>query len=172
MVASRPASTPACLVLPGKVRPGQVISLVEVTGGMGPRLDVPRLADEMGADVAVLFPIISAAEMLGLVKLEKGDLSLTEDGLRFQKTSKNKVRTLRDRLSLIEPFKTAVELASKGRAVAASEVADALMKRGIKWHYQPEVNESIINDFLIHWSIYAGLLSYGKTGQFHKARPA
>lgn len=145
--------------------------MVEVTGGMGPRLDVPRLADELGADVAVLFPIISAAEMLGLVKLEKGDICLTEDGLRFQKTSKNKVRTLRDRLALIEPFKTAVELASKKRAVTAREVADALMKRGIKWHYQPEVNESTINEFLIHWSIYAGLLSYGKTGQFHKAKP-
>ncbi len=169
MVASRPPSTSASLVLPGNVRPGQVISLVEVTGGMGPKLNVPRIADEMGADIDVLFPIINAAEVLGLVKLEKGDLCLTDVGLKFQKTSKNKLRTLKERLAGIEPFRTAVEIASKKRIVTAREVADALAKKGVKWHYRPEVNESIINDFLIHWSIYAGLLSYVKAGVFQRA---
>lgn len=165
MVASRPAKS---MVMPGNVRPGQVISLVEITGGMGPRLDVPRAADEMGADIDVLFPIIDAAQMLGLVKLEKGDLFLTEDGLAFQKTLKQKVKTLRARLEVIEPFKTAVELASKKRRVTAGEVAEALHSCGVKWHYQPEQNESVIRDLLIHWTIYAGLLSYGKAGEFQR----
>lgn len=167
MVASRPQ--PKSMVMPGNVRPGQVISLVEVTGGMGPRLDVPRAADEMGADIAVLFPIIDAAQMLGLVKLENGDLFLTDNGKDFQKTLKQKVKTLRDRLAAIEPFRTAVELASRKRGITAGEVADALLSRGVKWHYQHDLNESIISDLLIHWTIYAGLLSYGKGGQFHKA---
>ncbi len=169
MVASRLPSSSAALVLPGKVRPGQVISLVEVTGGMGPKLNVPRIADEMGADIDVLFPIITAAEVLGLVKLEKGDLSLTDMGLKFQKTSKNKLRTLKERLAGIEPFRTAVDIASKKRTVTAREVTEALAKKGIKWHYQQEANESIVNEFLIHWSIYAGLLSYVKAGVFQRA---
>jgi len=160
---------PKSMVMPGNVKPGQVISLVEITGGMGPKLDVPRAADELGADIDVLFPIIDAAQMLGLVKLEKGDIFLTEDGRAFQKTLKQKVRTLKDRLALIEPFKTAVELASKQRRVTAREVADSLLEKGVKWHYQPEKNELVIRELLIHWSIYAGLLGYGKSGEFHKA---
>jgi NitT/TauT family transport system ATP-binding protein len=155
--------------MPGSVRPGQVISLVEITGGMGPKLDVPRAADEMGAGIDVLFPIIDAAQMLGLVRFEKGDLSLTEDGLAFQKTLKQKVKTLKDRLAEIEPFKTAVELASKKRSVSAGEVAEALLAMGIKWHYQPERNESVIRELLIHWTIYAGLLVLDKTGKFRNA---
>lgn len=166
MVASRQSKM---MVMPGKVRPGQVISLVEITGGMGPRMDVPRVADEMDADIDVLFPVIDAAQMLGLVKLEKGDLFLTEDGHAFQKSLKHKVRTLRDRLAVIEPFKTALELASKKHRVSAHDVADALQQMGVKWHYQPEVNESIIRELLIHWTIQAGLLSVGKAGDFQRA---
>ena len=157
------------VAMPGNVRPGQVISLVEVAGGLGPRMDVPRLADEMAADVDVLFPIIDAAETLGLVKLEKGDLYVTEDGIKFQKTAKFKVKTLKDRLAAIEPFKTAVELASKKRSVTAREVAEALRAKGTKWHYEPEANELIVRDLLFHWTIYAGLLSYRRAGEFAKA---
>lgn len=157
------------LIMPGSVRAGQVISLVEITGGIGPRVDAPRLADEFGADLAVLLPILDCSEMLGLTKTEKGDIFLTDLGLKFQKTSKTKVRMLRDRLMQIEPFWTALELASRRRSVTSEEVADSLAKRGIKWHFSAEINERIVNDLLIHWAIYAGLLSYnGKTGKFQK----
>lgn len=165
MVASRLAKS---MVMPGNVRPGQVISLVEVTGGMGPRMDVPRVADEMGADIDVLFPIIDAAQMLGLVKLEQGDLFLTDGGHEFQKTLKHKVKILKSRLELIEPFRTALELAAEKRRISARDVSDALQKKGIRWHYQPEVNESVIRELLIHWTIQSGLLSYGKSGQFQR----
>jgi len=160
---------PIALVMPGNVRAGQVISLVEVTGGLGAKVDVSRLADELGADIAVLLTILDAAEMLGLVRSEKGNVSLTELGLRFQKTSKNKVRMLKDKLAAIEPFRTALELASRGKAVSAAHVADALSEIGIKWHYQPELNESLIKALLIHWTIYGGLMKYdGKSGKFQK----
>ena len=160
---------PIALIMPGNVRAGQVISLVEVTGGLGPKVDVPRLADELGADIAVLLGVLDAAEMLGLVKSEKGDVYLTELGQKFQKASKNKVRMLKERLAAIEPFRTALDLASKGKSVTAGQVADTLSEIGIKWHYQPELNEALIKTLLVHWTIYGGLMSYdGKTGKFQK----
>lgn len=168
---SRPEPVPSShpLVMPANVRAGQVISLVEITGGIGSRVDAPRLADEFGADLAVLLPILDCAEMLGLAQSEKGDIILTELGLKFQKTSKNKVRMLRDSLMRIEPFRTALELASRKKHVTSMEVAETLTSRGITWHYIPEINERIVNDLLIHWSIYAGFLAYnGKTGKFQK----
>jgi len=147
-----------------------VISLVEVTGSIGGRVDIPKLADELGADVAVLLPILDAAEMLGLVRVEKGDVHLTELGLKFQRTSKEKLKILKDRIAAIEPFRTALELASRGKPITAAQVAESLYEIGLKWHYQPDINESLIQALLIHWAIYAGLLKYdGKSGKFTKA---
>jgi NitT/TauT family transport system ATP-binding protein len=161
---------PTALMMPGNVRGGQVISLVEITGSIGGKVDAPKLADELGADIAVLLPILDAAEMLGLVRMEKGDVHLTELGLKFQKTSKNKLRILKDKIAAIEPFRTALELASKGKPITASQVADSLNEIGLKWHYLPEMNEALIRALLIHWTIYAGLLKYdGKSGKFQKA---
>jgi NitT/TauT family transport system ATP-binding protein len=161
---------PTALLIPGNVRAGQIISLVEVTGSIGGKVDAPKLADELGADIAVLLPILDAAEMMGLVRTEKGDVHLTELGLKFQKTSKNKIRLLKDRLATIEPFRTALELTSKGKPVTASQIANALAEMGIRWHYQPDMNETLIKTLLIHWAIYAGLLKYdGKSGKFQRA---
>jgi len=161
---------PTALQMPAAVRAGQVISLVEVTGGIGGKMDIPKLADELGADISVLLPILDGAEMLGLVRIEKGDLHLTELGLKFQKTAKHKVRTLKDRLATIEPFRTAVELASRSKNITASQVAEALAEMGLKWTYQPEINEQLIKALLIHWAIQSGLLTYdGKSGKFQKA---
>ncbi len=161
---------PIALVMPGNVRAGQVISLVEITGGLGAKIDAQRLADELGADLAVLLPILDAAEMLGLVKSEKGEVSLTDLGIKFQKTSKNKLMLLKDKLATIEPFRTAMVLASKGKPVTAAQVADALGEYGIRWHYKQELNESLVKMLLVHWTIYAGLMSYdGKSGKFQKA---
>ncbi|MDG7010976.1 MAG: AAA-associated domain-containing protein [Nitrososphaerota archaeon] len=160
---------PTALLMPGPVRAGQVISLVEITGSIGGKVDAPKLADELGADLAVLLPILDAAEMLGLVRSEKADVHLTDLGLKFQKTTKNKVRLLKERIAMIEPFRTALELASKGRPVTASQVADALGEMGLRWHYNPELNEALVKTLMIHWAIYAGLLSYdGKSNRFQK----
>jgi NitT/TauT family transport system ATP-binding protein len=164
---SRPIQT--ALLMPGNVRAGQVIGVVEIAGSIGGKVDAPKLADEMGADIAVLLPILDAAEMLGLVRSEKGDVTLTELGLKFQKTTKTKVRLIKDRVATIEPFRTALELASKGKPVTAEQVADTLSEMGLRWHYKPEMNESLIRTLLIHWAIYAGLLSYdGRSGKFRK----
>ena len=156
--------------MPANVRGGQVISLVEVTGGIGGKVDVAKLADELGADIAVLLPILDAAEMLGLVKSEKGEVCLTDFGQKFQKISKNKVRALKERLSSIEPFRAATEFAAKGKPFTAAQVADELTQMGLKWHFNPEINESLVHALLLHWSITSELLAYdGKTGKFKKA---
>jgi hypothetical protein len=153
--------------MPAHVRAGQIIGLVEVTGGLGSPIDVSKLADEFGADIATLLPILDAGEMLGLVRIEKGDVALTEFGLKFQRTSKNKVRLLRDELTRIEPFKTALELALSKGSVSAGEIAETLIRKRIVWHHEQEVNEAVVNSLLIHWAIYAGLLQY-TSGKFQK----
>lgn len=156
--------------MPGNVRAGQVISLVEVTGGLGSKITASRLADELGADIAVLIPILDTAELLGLVKAEKGEITLTEFGQRFQKTSREKVRLLTEQLRQIEPFKTALELAAKRGSVSAEEVAESLSERGLEWYHETELNVDLLRTILIHWAIYAKLLTYNKDGRFEQFR--
>ena len=76
-----------------------------------------------------MLPILDAAELLGLVKSQKGDITLTEFGFKFQKTTRDKVRLLTDHLARIEPFKTSVELAQKYGEVTTSQVARSLSER-------------------------------------------
>ncbi|MDG7001880.1 MAG: AAA-associated domain-containing protein [Nitrososphaerota archaeon] len=157
-------------IMPANVRAGQVIGLVEITGGLGSPIDASKLADEFGSDLAVLLPILDTGEMLGLIKVEKGDVSLTELGQKFQRLSKNKVRMLKDQLAKVEPFKTALELAVRDEEFSANDVANALQEKDIRWHHKQEMNEMQIQALLIHWAIYAGLLNYnGKDGKFRKA---
>jgi len=156
------------LTMPANVRAGQIIGLVEVTGGLGSPIDVSRLAYEFGDDIATLLPILDAGEMLGLVKIERGNVNQTEFGLKFQRTSKHKIRLLKDQLLKIEPFKTAVEMVSKQGSVSAAEVADALIRKKVRWHHEQEVNETLVNGLLIHWAIYAGILNY-RSERFQKS---
>ena len=157
-------------VMPPNVRPGQVIGLVEVTGGIGARVDVSTLADELGADLAVLLPILDAAEILGLVTNVNAEVHLTDFGVEFQKQVKNKVTMLKTRLGKVEPFRTALEFATKRGEVTAREVADELAIEGIKLHHQTDLNEELVQGLLLHWGIRSGLLTYdGKEGKFRKA---
>ncbi len=160
-------------VMPANVRAGQVMGLVEITGalgGTGASIDLAKLADEFGADLVTLLPIVDAGEILGLVKVEKGAVRLTDFGMKFQKASKLKVKLLKDQLSQIEPFRTALKLASASKkGVTTQEICEDLAWRDTRWHHTPEVNESLVQALLIHWAIYAELLSYnGKTGRFQK----
>ena len=165
--ASIPTKPP---VMPANVRAGQVLGLVEITGGLGGPIDLSRLADEFGADLVTLLPIVDAGEMLGLIKVDKGDVVLTDFGIKFQKVTKQKVKLLKDQLSKIEPFRTALKLTSNSKkGVTTQEICEDLLWRDTRWHHSTEVNESLVKALLIHWAIYAGLLSYnGKTGKFLK----
>jgi hypothetical protein len=165
----KPATTDRHLfIMPANVRAGQVLGLVEIVGGLGTPVDAAKLADEFAADLVTLLPILDTGEMLGLVKVEKGDISLTEFGLKFQKTSKYKVRLLKDQLSKTEPFKTALEIVGQKDSASASEIAEALWEKDIRWHHTPEINEKLVQTLLINWAISAGLLGYGANGKFQK----
>jgi hypothetical protein len=155
------------LSMPGKIRSVQVASLMDQIGELGNGIHLSKLGEETGTNTGDLVPVISAAEMLGLVRNENGGLFLTEDGLKFHGATMAKVSILKDRLATIEPFRTTVELATKRGSTTAKEVAATLVDRGIQWHYKPELNESRVRTLLIHWGIRVGLLTYnGKTGKF------
>ena len=150
-----------------------MVSLVGEIGSLGRGITFTKLAEKTGVGIDVLPPTLKTAEMLGPVRSNEGDIFLTEEGLEFQGTSMDRVAILKDKLVSIEPFRTAVELASKRGGTTAEEVAETLAEHGIRWHCEPERNESAVRNLLMHWVIRARLLSYdGKDGKFQIASPA
>ena len=157
--------------MPGNVRAGQVISLVEVTGGLGS--DHRRLASRRRAGSEHRGPPPHTRHGRAPRARQEPRRATSRSPSSAQSSRRprrDKVRLLTDHLAKIEPFKTAMELASEVRGGLDEQVARSLSERGISWHHDPELNESLLRTILIHWAIYAGLLTYNKNGKFEPVK--
>ncbi len=64
-------------------RPGGVAGLLELLLDKGGRDDIYRLADDLAFEIDDLLPIVDAAQLLGFLKVEEGDATITERGAEF-----------------------------------------------------------------------------------------
>jgi NitT/TauT family transport system ATP-binding protein len=64
-------------------RPGGVAGLLELLLDKGGRDDIYRLADDLAFDIDDLLPIVDAAQLLGFLKIEEGDATITDRGAEF-----------------------------------------------------------------------------------------
>jgi NitT/TauT family transport system ATP-binding protein len=64
-------------------RPGGMAGLLELLLDKGGRDDIYRLADDLAFEIDDLFPIVEASQLLGFLKVEEGDASITENGAEF-----------------------------------------------------------------------------------------
>ncbi len=64
-------------------RPGGMAGLLELLLDKGGRDDIYRLADDLAFEIDDLLPIVDAAQLLGFLKIEEGDASITETGAEF-----------------------------------------------------------------------------------------
>ncbi|MEM4725541.1 MAG: AAA-associated domain-containing protein, partial [Nitrososphaerales archaeon] len=62
---------------------GQVIGLLEVLEDFGGRVDVAKVADDLMLNLDELLPVVEAAELLGFLKVDSGDIILTDEGKKF-----------------------------------------------------------------------------------------
>jgi NitT/TauT family transport system ATP-binding protein len=64
-------------------RPGGMAGLLELLIDKGGRDDIYRLADDLAFEIDDLLPIVDAAQLLGFLKVEEGDASITTQGEQF-----------------------------------------------------------------------------------------
>jgi hypothetical protein len=115
------------------------------------------VATDLHWDLTKLLPIIDAAEMLGLVTIEKGEVKLSREAYGMFSAKKGRMQAMGNSLSKIEPFTTALGFKRK---FSGEEVAKELSKKGIRWHHEDEVNSSIVSEILMHWGIRTKILEY------------
>src|SRR5260370_7250616 len=64
-------------------RPGGLAGLVEILVDQGGRVDLHRLADELSLEVDALLPSVDTAALLGFLRVEEGDVTITPEGQAF-----------------------------------------------------------------------------------------
>jgi len=161
---------PQDAVFPPNVSSSQVMALLKSVKDEGGKVDAAKLADDFGFDLKSMLPILNVAEMLGLITVDGGDITLTSLGSRIIKEGTSGFKLLKDNISRFEPFKTALELSKKSSYVTSREISEALKEKGIVFSEDEEENENMVEAVLVHWAIYANMLKYnGKTAVFSKA---
>jgi hypothetical protein len=72
------------MIMPGNVRAVHVISLVDEIAELGSGIHLTKIAEKTGADTELLISVVSAAEMLGVIRSESGSLFFTDEGLKLK----------------------------------------------------------------------------------------
>lgn len=144
------------LPFPAEVKLGQLTAFLGSVRGFGGRVQVAKVSRELHTDLVMLLPIMEAADMLQLIKVEKGEVILLTGGDELLVTRKLNYSSIKSLLIGIEPFKTAVAM----KRFTAEQIAGELAKRGVRWHHEDTINTMAVREMLIHWGISSGLLDY------------
>jgi hypothetical protein len=155
---------------PTGIRAGQLIGLVETISEFGGKsVELYKVAEEMNVTIETLLPLLRAAQMLHLVAVSKGDVSLTKIGQEMV-DARDKRAIYGGQLAKIEPFYTAVRMAEAG-PFTAEDLAAELASKAAGWVDSNYIDPLILRDMLVHWAIYARLLEYdGQEGKFTKSK--
>jgi hypothetical protein len=148
-------------IFPAEVAPAQLAAFLKSVYASDGVVHVHKVALDLHWDLTRLLPIIDAAEMLGLVTVEKGDVKLSREGHRMLSAKKGGMLALSNSLSKIEPFTTALRFKRK---FTGEDVAKELKKKGIRWHHEDDVNSLIVSEILMHWGIRARIFDYDGSG--------
>lgn len=144
------------------VRLGSVAGLLQLLASeSSPVVDLYRLGQALQLDVHGLYPIVEAAEILGLLTLSEGDVSLTDAGHAFVAGSvDDRKRIVRGAL-LVAPDARLIQIIcrllrqAKHRRIPESLVLDSVLDR----HFEPAASRRQL-DTAIEWGRYAELFAY------------
>jgi len=146
---------------------GGLAGLVEIVAAHGGRYDLPELAAELPFEVDDLLPIVDAAVMLGLLRVEAGDAYVTDDGQAWMHADIDTSKRIFARLSRAN----APLVRSIARALDAS--ADGGLREGFfrdllrRGYTEAETERQL--DTAIDWGRYGELFDYdATTGDIHK----
>jgi NitT/TauT family transport system ATP-binding protein len=142
-----------------------LLGFLEVLEDIGGKSDVAGIASKQGLELDDLLPILESGEMLGLIKVQAGDVFITEKGHLFILASTRvRKKMLRDALINLDVFKKLVDLISQSENgyITKSDVLEFISNRN---NNIPSVDVSNEFDWLIEWGRQALILIYNANNQ-------
>ena len=121
------------------------------------KMDLAKLAEESEIDIDSLLPLIEVCELFGFAQTKDSKIKLTKDGEMLN--LRNMPKTLRNKLEVIEPFKSAVELLTKGE-LTSDELFESMGTKGIVFHGEKAINNEILKGLFVDWALRTKLMRY------------
>lgn len=145
-----------------KVHYSVLLGFLEILDDLGGKSDVARIATRQGLELDNLLPILESGEILGLIEVNAGDVSITEKGHLFIVASpKVRKKMLRDVIINLDTFKRLVDLvkASEKGYVSKNEVLDFVSNQTSST-LNPVDDGSNEFDWIVEWGREALILKY------------
>ena len=136
----------------------EVRGIVELIQENKNRISISKLAQETDTDIAGLFPIVDAGVMLGMCRISKGSVFLTDSGAAL--SPKNSRDMFSKGLAKAEPFRSTIALLNSRDGLKTKEISEALKKKGISFHSDFVVNCGLLRDLLLKWGATNRLFGY------------
>jgi NitT/TauT family transport system ATP-binding protein len=158
-----PLPTPSDMPLP-EVSAGGLSGLLEILAARGGREGLAELADDLTFEVDDLLPLVDAAVMLGLARVDNAELEITDQGREFATGDIDESKMLFGRLAserapLIKAIVKGLRATSDG-TLREGFFLD-LLRRGFS---EDEARRQL--DIAIDWGRYGELFEYdAETGQ-------
>jgi NitT/TauT family transport system ATP-binding protein len=122
------------------------------------RVDIPLLAERIQITVDDLLPILDAAEMLGFLEVDRGDVSLTEIGKDFATTTIQRSKDLfRQQVLARAPMLVSIWETLREKRIGSMR-ADFFM--GMLEEYYPRNEAERQFATAVDWGRYAELFEY------------
>jgi NitT/TauT family transport system ATP-binding protein len=145
-----------------KVHYSVLLGFLEILDDLGGKSDVAGIASKQGLELDDLLPILESGEMLGLIQVSAGDVSITEKGHLFIVASpKVQKKMLRDVVINLDTFKKLVDLvkrSEKGR-ISKDEVLEFVSNQDVATQ-NPDGDGSNEFDWIVEWGRQALILNY------------
>jgi len=139
-----------------KVSVGQVLGLVEAIDEVGGSADVATISQEVEMDIDRLGPIIDAAELLNFVRVEDGDLTITDLSRKVLAANvRERKKIIREIMDDVPIFRQVMAMAkAAGRPLSRDEVLGTIAAQ-VGSH-----NADDLFNALVYWGRYTELVSY------------
>jgi len=158
-------------MFPAEIEPEQVIELAKILS-TDINTDVVSLEKYTRTHLDEVERLVNASQILGVTKIHDGRICLSELGTRLNDLPMQEKRHLiGERLTLVEPFRTAIEIATKNATFSSDKVAGELYRNELRWAEEEDLNELIVHDILVDFAVFTGLLEYdGRSDTFRMQR--
>lgn len=136
---------------------GRVIGLLEILQDFNGKVDLAKVADELMLELDDILPAVDAAKLLRLLKVDSGDLIITDEGKTLlSKNASGRKRLLNKSIGNLGEFKGILEFIKghNGGEVTKDDLIDFLKEN------MPDVDADKTFLWIIEWGRYSLILRY------------
>ena len=151
-------------VLPN-ARVGSIVGLLETLNEQEARIDIYKLSESLRFELNALMPITEAAELLGFVKIESGDIELADLGRKVVDGDENAKKAI-FRQQMLANVLLARRIRAELEKAEDSRVGREVILEFLGSSFTPDESERQVLA-IVDWARYAELFDYDpETDQF------